>query len=160
MLADALPNFSICGLPFFLSGETPDWRQLAHRTEFPGIEILREHRATHIDIATRTVLVEHQGVTTPITYDKLIIGTGAVPVEPPIEGLQQPGVFLLHTMENSFEVHDHLTNENPQSALIVGAGYIGLEMADALNHRGLKVTLASRPKTVLPTVEPEFGRLV
>jgi NADPH-dependent 2,4-dienoyl-CoA reductase/sulfur reductase-like enzyme len=160
VLADAFPNFSICGLPFFLSGETLDWRQLAHRTEFPKIEILREHRATHIDTASRTVLVEHLGVSKPITYDKLIIGTGAVPAEPPIEGLRQPGVFLLHTMENSFRVHERLHKENPQSALIVGAGYIGLEMADALIHRGLKVTLASRPKTVLPTVEPEFGKIV
>jgi NADPH-dependent 2,4-dienoyl-CoA reductase/sulfur reductase-like enzyme len=49
MLADAFPNFSICGLPFYPSGETPDWKQLAHRTEFDGIEVLRNHRATQID---------------------------------------------------------------------------------------------------------------
>jgi NADPH-dependent 2,4-dienoyl-CoA reductase/sulfur reductase-like enzyme len=49
-LADGYPNFSICGLPFFLSGETPDWHRLAHRTEFPGIQLLPWHRATAIDL--------------------------------------------------------------------------------------------------------------
>ena len=49
VLTDAFPNFSICGLPFFLSGETPDWKHLAHRTEFPGIEVLTNHLAVRID---------------------------------------------------------------------------------------------------------------
>ena len=63
-------------------------------------------------------------------------------------------------MEDSFLVHDHLTNKNPKSAVIVGAGYIGLEMADALIHRGLEVTLISRPGEVLSTIDPELGQLV
>jgi NADPH-dependent 2,4-dienoyl-CoA reductase/sulfur reductase-like enzyme len=160
VLADNFPNFSICGLPFFLSGETPDWRQLAHRKEFPGIEILRGHRATTINPASHSVVVTHQDASKTLSYDRLIIGTGAVPAQPPIEGLHEAGVFQLHTMEDSFRVQDHLTKERPKSALIVGAGYIGLEMADALVRRGLKVTLVSRPKTVLPTVEPTLGKVV
>ncbi len=68
--------------------------------------------------------------------------------------------FFLSTMDDSFRVYDHLTNKNPKSAVIVGAGYIGLEMADALVHRGLEVTLISRPSEVLTTVDPELGQLV
>ena len=60
MLADAYPNFSICGLPFYLSGETPDWRQLAHRTEFDGVELLQNRRATYIDIANAIVPAKHE----------------------------------------------------------------------------------------------------
>jgi NADPH-dependent 2,4-dienoyl-CoA reductase/sulfur reductase-like enzyme len=160
ILADDFPNFSICGLPFFLSGETPDWKQLAHRTEFEGIEVLRNHRATLIDSPNQIVLAEHEGRSKALPYDRLVIGTGATPVEPPIEGLRGPGVFLLHTMEDSFQVKDYLTTHTPESAVVIGAGYIGVEMADALTHRGLKVTLVSRPKTVLSTIEPELGNLL
>ena len=160
ILADDYPNFSICGLPFYLSGETPDWKQLAHRTEFEGIEILRGHRATQIDAPNGFVLVQHQGKSKAFAYDRLIIGTGAKPVRPPISGLQSPGVFPLHTMEHSFHIDEYIAQNSARSALIIGAGYIGVEMADALTHRGLNVTLASRPATVLPTIEPEFGHLV
>ena len=160
ILEDDYPNFSICGLPFYLSGETPDWKQLAHRTEFEGIEILRGHRATQIDAPNGFVLVQHQGKSKAFSYDRLIIGTGAKPVRPPIGGLQSPGVFPLHTMEHSFHIDEYIAQNSARSALIIGAGYIGVEMADALTHRGLNVTLASRPATVLPTIEPEFGHLV
>jgi NADPH-dependent 2,4-dienoyl-CoA reductase/sulfur reductase-like enzyme len=161
VLADAFPNFSICGLPFFLSGETPDWKHLAHRTEFPGIEILTNNLATNIDPKNKSVWIkDKEGRAKVLNYDKLIIGTGATPVRPPIRGLDTPGVYLLHTMEESLLVHDHLTNKNPKSAVIVGAGYIGLEMADALVHRGLEVTLIGRPGEVLSTVDPELGQLV
>lgn len=160
LLADSYPNFSICGLPFYLSGETPDWKQLAHRTQFDGIELLTEHRAVHIDVGNQFLLAKHQGKSRAIPYDRLIIGTGAVPIRPSISGLGEPGVFVLHAMEDSFRIQDFLLSAQPRSALIIGAGYIGVEMADALTHRGLEVTLASRPKTVLTTVEPELGELV
>jgi NADPH-dependent 2,4-dienoyl-CoA reductase/sulfur reductase-like enzyme len=89
-----------------------------------------------------------------------VIATGAGPVHPPIEGWQFPGVFLLHTMHDSFAVHRYLETAKPRRAVIAGAGYIGLEMADALTHRGIEVTVACRPATVLSTVDAEFGGAV
>jgi NADPH-dependent 2,4-dienoyl-CoA reductase/sulfur reductase-like enzyme len=161
LLADDFPNYSICGLPFFLSGETPDWHSLAHRTEFEGIDIRRGHRATRINSASKTVDVDTKRAgTLSLSYDKLVIGTGAGPVEPSIEGCRSPGVFLLHTMGDSFAVQDYLERAKPKRAVIVGAGYIGLEMADALTHRGIEVTVACRPATLLSTVDTEFGRVV
>ena len=160
LLADSFPNYSICGLPFYLSGETPDWHQLAHRTEFQGIEILREHRATFIDVENNSVFVRSADKSKVFPFDRLVIATGAVPVEPPIAGLRSPGVFLLHTMEDSFRVHEHLSEHNPESAVIIGAGYIGMEMADALTHRGLNVTVVSRPHTVLSTVDSQLGEVL
>ncbi|HJT71230.1 MAG TPA: FAD-dependent oxidoreductase [Terriglobales bacterium] len=161
ILADAFPNYSICGLPFYLSGETPDWHQLAHCTEFEGIELLTNHTAQEFNPLTRTVTVmEANGRAKAISYDTLLIATGARPIMPSIPGIDIPGVFPLHTMEDSFRVHRHLEREHPQSAVIVGSGYIGLEMADALTHRGVKVTLIGRSKTVLPTVNSSFGRVV
>lgn len=161
VLADEFPNYSICGLPFYVSGETPNWRELAHRTEFPGIEILPNHTATNIRPTEKSVrVIDQRGATKRMQYDKLIIGTGARPVLPGIPGVDHPLVFPLHTMQDSFRLHDHITRERPRSAVVIGSGYIGLEMADALVHRGLEVTLVGRSPAVLPTVDPQIGRIV
>jgi NADPH-dependent 2,4-dienoyl-CoA reductase/sulfur reductase-like enzyme len=161
VLADDFPNYSICGLPFFLSGETPDWHSLAHRTEFPGIQLMPNHTAEAIDQVRKSVMVRDGSRTQlELPYDKLLIGTGARPVRPDIEGFDLPGVFPLHTMDDSFAIHRFLEEHEPKSAVIVGAGYIGLEMADALTHRGIHVTVASRTESVLATVDSTFGRRV
>ena len=159
-LADDYPNFSICGLPYYLSGETPDWRNLAHRTEFPGINVLRQHTAESIDVARKSVAIKNTAGEKIIRYDRLVIATGATPIRPSLPGSALEGVFLLHTMDDSFAVHRHLSERQPEAAVLIGAGYIGLEMADALKQRGLDVTLLSRSETVLPTVDPALGRLV
>lgn len=161
VLADEFPNYSICGLPFYLSGETPDWHSLAHRTEFPGITLLPNHTAERIDSQKKAVQVRRtDGSEIALDYDKLLIGTGARPVRPAIEGFDLAGVFPLHTMEDSFAIHRFLEERQPKSAVIVGAGYIGLEMADALTHRGIRVTIASRTERILATVDPSLGEHV
>jgi NADPH-dependent 2,4-dienoyl-CoA reductase/sulfur reductase-like enzyme len=164
MVADAFPNFSICGLPYYLSGDVPDWRGLAHRTttdlEQAGIQLLLDHTARAIDPTGKQVTVtsprggEHQ-----LGYDRLVIGTGAVPVRPPIDGLHLPGVHVLHTMGDTFALHHALT-VGARSAVIVGGGYIGLEMAEAFTARGLVVTLVEQAPAVMPTVDMELGRLL
>jgi pyruvate/2-oxoglutarate dehydrogenase complex dihydrolipoamide dehydrogenase (E3) component len=84
----------------------------------------------------------------------------ARPVRPAIEGFDLPGVFPLHTMDDSFAVHRFLEERQPKSIVIVGAGYIGLEMADALVHRGIHITVPSRTEAILATVDTVFGMLV
>jgi NADPH-dependent 2,4-dienoyl-CoA reductase/sulfur reductase-like enzyme len=161
LLADDFPNYSICGLPFYLSGETPDWKSLAHRTQFDAITICRGREATHIDVSKKTVsATDPDGRLVAHSYEKLVITTGASPVRPPIAGLDLSGVFPLHTMKESFAMNQFLASQKPRRAVIVGAGYIGLEMADALSHRGMEVTIASRTPSVLPTLEPTLGEAV
>ena len=160
LLEDEFPNYSICGLPFFLSGETPQWKTLAHRTEFEGIAIYRKHRAERIDSVAKKMTVSTDEGQVQFDYDKLLIATGARPIRPNINGWNLPGVFLLHTMKDSFELREYLETTNPRRAVIVGAGYIGLEMADALTHRGIEVVIAGRTPTVLATVDPGFGEVV
>jgi NADPH-dependent 2,4-dienoyl-CoA reductase/sulfur reductase-like enzyme len=144
-----------------LSGETADWRSLAHRTQFDGIHILKGRRAIRVDVAGRTVDAQlSETKLTTLSYDKLLLGTGAIPVWPAIHGVDVPGVFVLHTIGDSFAVREYLDAVNPRRAVIIGGGYIGLEMADALTRRGVEVTIASRTPTVLPTVDTEFGALV
>ena len=160
VLADAYPNYSICGLPFFLSGETPDWKSLAHRTNFDGIAIHPGHRAERIDVARRSVEVRNSASTRDFPYDRLLIATGASPRLMRIPGADLANVFHLHSMADSFRLKNYLETSKPARVLIIGAGYIGLEMADALRHRDLEVTVISRPATVLPTVDPSFGKLL
>jgi NADPH-dependent 2,4-dienoyl-CoA reductase/sulfur reductase-like enzyme len=141
VLADRYPNYSICGLPFYLSGETPDWHALAHRTAADitreGIHLLLDYTARAIDSANHLVTVtDRGGQVRELAYDRLVIATGAVPVRPPLAGLDPPEVYLLRSMEDSFAVHAWLDTQTPRSAVIVGGGYIGVEMADAFTHRG------------------------
>ena len=165
VVADAYPNFSICGLPYYISGDVPDWRDLAHRTradiEATGIRLRLDTRATSIDPAGKRVTVrDERGTTETLAYDRLVIGTGAVPIRPHLGGIDLPGVFQLHTMDDSFAVHRAVTEASAATAVIVGAGYIGLEMSEALTARGLRVTVVEQLPEVLPTVDPELGHLV
>jgi NADPH-dependent 2,4-dienoyl-CoA reductase/sulfur reductase-like enzyme len=162
VLADQYPNFSICGLPFFLSGEVPDWHRLAHRSreeiERHGITVLTEHVAEAIETPSKEVRVRYGDAERTLSYDKLIVATGAIPIRPPIAGLETAGVYVLHSMDDSFLLNERL--RTARSAVIIGAGYIGVEMADALTHRGVAVTLIERLPSVLTTVDPEFGALI
>lgn len=86
-LADGYPNFSVCGLPFFLSGETPDWHRLAHKTEFEGINLLTWHTVTAINAGKRSVeVVDRENRRKSLSYDRLLIATGAVPLQRQTDG--------------------------------------------------------------------------
>lgn len=164
LVADEFPNFSICGLPFFHSGEVADWRTLAHRSlsdlQASGASFLLRHRATHIDAKRKTVSVETPDGVKSVPYGRIVIATGAAPARPSIVGLESDRVFFLHAMADAFRLQDFLTTACPKSAAIVGSGYIGVEMADALVRRGLAVTMLGRSPSVLPTVDAPLGRLV
>jgi NADPH-dependent 2,4-dienoyl-CoA reductase/sulfur reductase-like enzyme len=172
VLADAYPNFSICGIPYYVSGEVTHWANLAHRTladlEAAGMRLRLDTTARRIDVPGRKLLISSaSGGEELLGYDKLVVGTGAVPVRPPIAGLAGPnalgpgdGVHLLHSMGDTFAVMATLEQAAPASAVIVGGGYIGLEMADALTVRGLAVTQMEQLPELLPTVDPELGALV
>ena len=169
VLADAYPNFSICGIPYYISGEVGHWGNLAHRTvadlEATGMTLKLDTRAERIDPSARQVLVTaHDGGEEWLDYDALIIGTGAAPVRPPIAGLDRlgagEGVHLLHSMGDTFALMRSLEARHVERAVIVGAGYIGLEMAEALTMRGLSVAQLEQLPEVLPTVDPELGALV
>jgi NADPH-dependent 2,4-dienoyl-CoA reductase/sulfur reductase-like enzyme len=169
VVADTYPNFSICGIPYYVSGEVAHWRNLAHRTigdlEAAGMRLRLDTTARQVDVPGRKLLVTGPGGGEDlIAYDQLVIGTGAVPVRPPVAGLAElgpgDGVHLLHSMGDTFAIMATLEETAPASAVIVGAGYVGLEMAEGLTARGLDVTQIERLPEVLPTVDPDLGALV
>ena len=165
LVEDSFPNYSICGLPFYLSGEVPDYHQLAHRTQaeiiHAGIDLLLNHTAYDVDPRAHRVTVKDQtGQVYQLSYNRLILATGARPRRPQMAGLDLPGVFLLHTMGDSLQMHHYLSTHSVRSALIVGGGYIGLEMADAFTLRGLSVTLVGHGPSVLRTIDSSLGAVV
>jgi NADPH-dependent 2,4-dienoyl-CoA reductase/sulfur reductase-like enzyme len=168
VLADAYPNFSICGIPYYVSGEVPDWHNLAHRTvadlQETGMILRLDTVAQRIDTDShRVALTAPDGREESIEYESLIVGTGALPIRPPIAGLDlgpTQGVHLLRSMGDTFALMRTLENRDVRRAVIVGAGYIGLEMAEALTTTGLAVTQVEQLPEVLPTVDPELGALV
>jgi NADPH-dependent 2,4-dienoyl-CoA reductase/sulfur reductase-like enzyme len=172
VVADAYPNFSICGIPYYISGEVTHWRNLAHRSyadlEVTGMRLRLDTVVTGIDVAGHRLWLRNpDGGEEPLAYDRLVVGTGALPVRPSIDGLDGPaglgpsdGVHLLHSMGDTFALERTLEEQGPSRALIVGAGYVGLEMADGLTLRGLQVHQVEMLPEVLPTVDPELGELV
>ncbi|CAN3129051.1 FAD-dependent oxidoreductase [Mycobacterium sp. smrl_JER01] len=172
VVADAFPNFSICGIPYYVSGEVTHWTDLAHRTAddlaATGMRVLTDTRATRINVAEHTLdVLDATGAPAELSYDALVVGTGAVSARPPIDGLTGPealgpadGVHLLHSMGDTFAVMQSLEERQPATAAIIGAGYIGLEMAEALTTRGIAVTQIEALPEVLPTVDRELGTLV
>lgn len=159
-VADRYPNFSICGIPYFLSREVAAASDLAHRKaadiEALGIELLLERPVEAIDAVAGRVTVRGTGER---MYDRLVLGTGATSVRPPIAGLDLPGVFLLRWMSDTFAFDDYLTAHSPRRIVIVGGGYIGLEMAEAMTHRGLAVTVIEMAPNVMTTIDPDLGAL-
>ena len=169
VVADAYPNFSICGIPYFFSREVQPWQSLAHRThadlEATGMNLRLETFATSIDVAGHRLAVRAlDGTESTIDYDALMVGTGALPSHAGIEGLDalgpDDGVHVIHSMGDTFALDRFLETRNPQTAIIVGAGYVGLEMAEAFTVRGIKTTQIQRGPEVLSTLDPELGALV
>ncbi len=172
VVADEFPNYSICGIPYYISGEVSNWRSLAHRTlddlRGTGMNVRLNTLATKIDVSDRRLhVVDEAGGEDLVPFDQLIVGTGAVSARPPIEGVTGPdalgqddGVHLLHSMGDTLALMRTLEGFEPATAVIVGAGYIGLEMAESLVTRGLSVTQFEQLPEVLPTVDPSIGALV
>jgi len=90
-------------------------------------------------------------------YDKLVVATGASSVRPPISGLDLPGVFLLRWIEDTLAFEHHLASRSPRDIIIVGGGYIGLEMSEALTRRGIRVTIIEMAPSVMTTIDPDLG---
>ena len=165
VLVDEYPNFSICGIPFYISREVDHWQKLAHRTvqeiRALGVQLRMNERIIEIDPVQKVAFSQRtDGTPVRYDYDKLILGTGANSVIPPIDGLAQDGVFTLRWIGEMRAIESYLEQKKVKRAIVVGGGYIGLEMADALTLRGIKVHLVEYAPAVLTTVDEEFGMVV
>ncbi|MEE1831091.1 FAD-dependent oxidoreductase [Streptomyces sp. SP17KL33] len=159
-------SFSACGIPYWVGGDVPERDHLIARSP-------EEHRARDIDLRMRTEVVEidvegsrvrardlDAGTESWTAYDKLVIATGARPIRPDLPGVDAAGVHGVQTLDDGQALLDTLTATRGRRAVVVGAGYIGVEMAEALINRGYEVTVVNRGKEPMSTLDPDMGRLV
>ena len=121
------------------------------------------HEVTSIDTAARHVVVRpvDGGAERSEPYDELLIATGAEPNRPPIEGAHLPGVYQMHTLEDAVVVRRMIEEHGPERAVVVGPGYIGVEMAEAFRRHEVAVTvLTAAPSLLDPQLDPEMGDLI
>ena len=156
------PNFSICGIPFFIGGEVVESSNLAHRKKKDlknaGMELLLETRVEKIIPEKKKIIAVNAEGRQEIYYEKLVLGTGGVNIEPPISGLELPEVFFMRWMDDALACDNFIKKNQPQKAAVIGGGYVGLEMADALSKRGLKVTVIEFMDSILTTVNLKFRK--
>ena len=120
------------------------------------------HEVTRVDPSNQKVLVKdlNSSVERWEHYDQLLFATGARPLRPPLEGIDSRNIFDVHTLVSGSQLKRVLDEQRPETAVVVGGGYIGLEMAEALHLRGLKITMVQRSAQVMPTLDPDMGELL
>ncbi|WP_430378064.1 FAD-dependent oxidoreductase [Streptomyces sp. B1-3] len=159
-------SYSACGIPYWVGGDVEERDQLIARTP-------QEHRDRGIDLRLRTEVVAidvdrqrvrardlGSGDESWTSYDKLVIATGARPIRPDMPGVDAEGVHGVQTLDDGQALIDTLARTRGRRAVVVGAGYIGVEMAEALIKRGYEVTVVNRGREPMSTLDPDMGRLV
>ncbi len=155
-------SFANCGLPYYMSGEIRSRSALLVVKEQLLIDRFRldvrsNSEVIRIDAANRIVEYRFQNETFTETYDTLVLSPGAKPIVLPIEGLKQLPNFVLRNIPDLDQIMAFIKTSNPRHVTIIGAGFIGLEVAENLKKRGLAVTIVEKAKEVLPVVDEEMG---
>jgi len=160
-------SYAACGIPYWVAGLVAERSQLIARRaevfrEKQHIDVRLHHEATAIDTTARTVTVRDLDADEELvlSYDDLLIATGAQQLRPPVDGLDTPGVSGVQTLADGQRILDAIASRAPRRAVVVGGGYIGLEMAEAMQLRGLDVTLVDLAPQPMTTLEPELGAQV
>ena len=158
-------SYSACGIPYWVGGEVGSVEALIARTpeqhRANGIDVRLRAEATELDLDRREVEVrDHAGGSTyRLGFDQLVLATGARPRRPQVPGVDADGIHGVQTLDDGERLLDSLEH-GPRRAVVVGGGYIGIEMAEAMVHRGLSVTVLTRSAEPMATLDPDMGRLV
>jgi NADPH-dependent 2,4-dienoyl-CoA reductase/sulfur reductase-like enzyme len=154
-------SYAACGLPLLVSGEVTDPTRLLGLTP----EIAREQRGLDVRTGTRVTGIDRAGCRVHLSgagtlpFDRLVLATGARPLRPALPGVDLEGIHALRHLDHGLALHRDLTRAPRRRAVVAGAGYVGLDVAEALRRRGLAVTLIKRTAGPLLGLEPELGAL-
>lgn len=153
-------SYSACGIPYWISGEVESAEALVSRSvkkhRANGIDVRMGVEATAIDPEARTVSVLGGD---DVAYDRLVIATGADPVRPDLPGIDGAGIYGVQTLDDGQALIDGLA-EQPRKVVVVGSGYVGLEIAEACVARDFDTTVIDRSKAPLSIIEPQLGEQV
>jgi NADPH-dependent 2,4-dienoyl-CoA reductase/sulfur reductase-like enzyme/rhodanese-related sulfurtransferase len=160
-------SYSGCGIPFYVGGEVADVEELRPRTAawFASryrMDVRTRHDVVAVDGASRTLTVRdlESGETRTDRYDALVLATGVRPVVPPVVGVDLDGVFTVRTPRDGEQIRAFAQARDVRRAVVVGGGYIGLEMAEQLVGRGVEVTLLEAEPHVMPRMDPDMSARV
>ncbi|MEU1239762.1 FAD-dependent oxidoreductase [Micromonospora parva] len=161
-------SYSACGIPYWISGLVPDPEALIARDpevfrREHAMDVRMRHEVTTIDLARREVVAQNleDGGEVRERFDDLMYATGAVPVKPPWAVTDAHGVFGMQTLDDGAALRDWLdADPQPRRAVVIGGGYIGVEIAEAMIQRGLSVTLVEAGEQPMSTVDSDMGELV
>lgn len=156
-------SFANCGLPYYLGGVITKRRKLLVATperfrDWFNVEVRTRSEVTRIDRAARTVDVmnTHSSAVSTKPYDALVLAPGASPIRPPVPGIDLPGVFTLRNLDDMDRIDGWIEQQEGNRAVVVGGGYIGLEMAENLARRGMDVTVLEKLDQIMATMDPEM----
>lgn len=158
-------SYANCGLPYFISGDIPERSDLLLQTPESfkrrfDVDVFVETEVVEIDRAGHRIRVRDRAGERWLPYDKLILAQGAQPIMPPLSGVDLPFVFKLWTVTDMDRLASFIDQSCPRHAVIVGGGYIGIEMAEALVKRGLETTIVEKLSRVMAIMDPEFSFLI
>ncbi len=163
---DEFISYAGCGLPYFIGNVIPKQSMLIARTieQFAeqNIQVFTQMKVTKINKEEKTITAENMlsAETTIVAYDKLLIATGARPVIPPWEGVNLKGIFPLRTIHDSQNIRSYLTEYQPKRAVIIGGGYIGLEMVENLLAHNCEVMVVEQNEHIIPNMDKDMAALV
>ena len=153
-------SYSACGIPYWISGEVASPEALVARSVKDhlanGIDVRMGVEASAIDPGARTVSIRGGN---DLSYDRLVIATGAEPVRPDLPGIEGDGIYGVQTLDDGQALIDGLA-KRPNKVVVVGSGYVGLEIAEACVARGFDTTVIDRSKAPLSIIEPQLGEQV
>lgn len=160
-------SFANCGLPYYIGGLINDRNKLmvtnpTTMSDRYRIDIRTQTEARRIDPGKQEVELYSFKDNTTYTesYDDLILSPGASPIRPPIEGIDDPRIFTLRNIPDTDNIKKYIDEKKPARAIVVGGGYIGLEMAESLHHTGIQVTICEKLEQVMMPLDFEMAALV
>jgi NADPH-dependent 2,4-dienoyl-CoA reductase/sulfur reductase-like enzyme len=160
-------SYSACGIPYLIGGVVSNAERLIVRTpevfrERQSIDVRMHQEVVEIDLDRRSIKARStaDGDESWEGFDELLIATGGIPRRPPLENSDARGIFGVQTLNDGLKVRAFLDRREPKKAAIVGAGYIGLEMAEALISRGLEVILIDQRTQPMSTFDPDMGEVI
>lgn len=159
-------SFANCGLPYYIAGEIEERRDLLVQTPEQlqarfALDVRPNSEAISIDAAKKEVRVKSSEEEYALSYDKLILSPGAKPVVPPADGIEEAkNIFTLRSVPDVDGITEFIEQHQPKKAVVIGAGFIGLEMAESLVSRGLEVTIVEKAPHVLPPFDEEMAAYI
>ena len=160
-------SYANCGLPYYIGGVIEDKEELTLQTPESiwnrfRIDMKVHHEVTDINAVKKTVTVYNldTGKVYEESYDKLILSPGAKPIKPNLPGIDNDKIFTLRTVEDTLKIRSFVEEKKPKTAVMVGGGFIGLEVAENLCDLGVKVTVVQRPKQLMNILDYDMATLV